>query len=68
MTLTPQPLSRWERGGYARDYLHFLTPLPSGEGPGVRTNSFSIARAVVSRTWVVTHSKTRPIYQFPDTS
>ena len=68
---SPSPRSPAPEGRGAhlpRDYLHFLTPLPSGEGPGVRASFFSVARAVVSQTWAVTPSKTRPTYQFPDTS
>ena len=40
----------------ASDYLPLLTPLPPGEGPGVRMNLSSVALAIISRPPVVTHS------------
>ena len=43
---------------------HFLTPLPSGEGPGVRIKASSVALAIVLQPRVVT----RPEDQLLDTS
>jgi hypothetical protein len=46
----------------------FFTPLPSGEGLGVRNTFFSVALAIVSPPRVVTRSNPTPEYQFLDTS
>jgi hypothetical protein len=65
---SPRGPSPFGRGAdLASDYRSFLTPLPPGEGPGVRINSSSVALAVVSRLRVVTHSNPSPEYQFLDT-
>jgi hypothetical protein len=45
-----------------------LTPLPPGEGSGVRNTCSSVALAIVSRPRAVTHWIPSPECQFLDTS
>ena len=46
----------------------FLTPLPAGEGSGVRITCSSVVLAIVSRPRVVTLLNPSPEFQFLDTS